>query len=63
MSTFLHLWYFTVSDVLNQESSSDASGSIYIQPPAVHELTDEDSGDEESFTPANMTRNQLLAEC
>ena len=52
-----------MSDVLNQESSSDASGSIYIQPPAVHELTDEDSGDEESFTPANMTRNQLLAEC
>ena len=45
MSTFLHFRYFTVNKVLDQVLSSDATGSIFIQLPEVHVLTDKDSVD------------------
>ena len=37
-------------------------GNIYIEPPDVHELTDEDSGDEDgdnAVGPENLSGNQL----
>jgi len=48
MSTFIHFRYFTASEVLDQVLSSDATGCTFIQLPEVHELTDEDSVDEDT---------------
>jgi len=48
MSTLLHFRYFTVNELLDQVLSGDATGSIFIQLPEVHELTDEDSVDEDT---------------
>ena len=40
------------------EDVNDAC-DLYIEPPNVAELTDEDSGDDENFSMANLTGNQL----
>ena len=40
------------------EDVNDAC-DLYIEPPDVAEMTDEDSGDEENFFMANLTGNQL----
>ena len=50
-----------VLDILCQE---DQGGDVFIEPPDVQELTDEDSGDEEEEEhrgPENLSGNQLLA--
>ena len=49
--------------ILN-ENDSDVEGDVYIEPPDVNELTDEDSGNDdepESLKPASLSRYQLCA--
>ena len=53
---FRHIILNEALDLL--EDVNDAC-DLYIEPPDVAELTDEDSGDEENFTMANLTGNQL----
>lgn len=56
--------YFNVNEVLDMlEDSGDFSrADIYIEPPAVDELTDEDSGDEDcGGTIQNLNGRQLAA--
>ena len=49
--------------ILN-ENDSDVEADVYIEPPDVNELTDEDSGNDdepESLKPASLSGNQLCA--
>ena len=51
-----------MNDVLDKiVAEDDCSAEFYMEPPVVHELTDEDSGDDGNFAPANLNGNQLLA--
>ena len=51
-----------MNDVLDKiVAEDDSPAEFYIEPPDVHELTDEDSGDDDNFAPANLNGNQLLS--
>lgn len=54
----------TMDQILNIVENENDPADIYIEPPKVHELTDEDSADENSAThagPDNLSGNQLRA--
>jgi hypothetical protein len=44
--------------LINEE---DEEHDIYIEPPEVRDLTDEDSGDDDDGTIENLSRGQLMA--
>ena len=61
---FLHHRYFNVNEVLDilEEDVTFQQTDVYIQPPPVDELTDEDSGDEdEGAAIQNLNGRQLSA--
>ena len=51
----------TVNDALDFVLDEQEPCDLYLEPPEVAELTDEDSGEEESFSASNLTGNQLRA--
>ncbi len=64
---WVHLYFFarplTMKEMLEylEEDEATTSQDIFIEPPDVHELTDEDSGDEEQPHIDNLTGNKLQA--
>ena len=51
----------TLNEALGFFEDVNDACDLYIEPPDVAELTDEDSGDKENFTMANLTGNQLCS--
>lgn len=58
MLFFRSLTFNEILDILDEE---DEHCDVYIEPPDVRELTDEDSANEDE-RPERLSRNQLLAE-
>lgn len=63
-NSFCFLFRLNVNDIISilEKDSPILSADICITPPVNNELSDEDSGDENSGDIGNLTGRQLLAE-
>ena len=58
---FLIFSGITLNEALNLLEDEKGTCDLFIEPPDVAELTDEDFGDKEEFFAANLTGNQFCA--